>query len=166
MCKGRMVLPYHKRACVAIIPLHLQVDISVPGLDGVHDLPKVLGIPDVCSKGRADAHNLVSHLQRYLSPQQCSMRNVGLLVDPGGSFKGGSMQSACTSSCGSVFPILGSDLTTYAPPSPPLVNLTPSGFGSVTYTCTLINIKVSASGEIGTGLSTVKQQVKSRLFTS
>ena len=40
-----------------------------------------------------------------------------------------------TSSCGSVFPIFGSDLTTYAPPSPPLVNLTPMGFASVTWTC-------------------------------
>ncbi len=61
------------------------------------------------------------------------------------------MQSAHTSSCGSVFPILGSDLTTYAPPSPPLVNLTPRGFASVTYTCTSINSRFESMGRLEQG---------------
>ena len=47
---------------VAITLQELEVDISIAGLDGIHDLTKISSFPDVWPKGRTAIHNLVSRL--------------------------------------------------------------------------------------------------------
>ena len=55
---------HHETSGVAVIPLHLQIDISIAGLYGIHDLPEILGFPDVCPKRCTDLRNLVPNLHK------------------------------------------------------------------------------------------------------
>ena len=55
---------HHETLGVTVVPLHLQVYISVSGFDGVHDLPKILGVPDVRPKRCTDLRYLVPNLHK------------------------------------------------------------------------------------------------------
>ena len=49
-------------AHVAVHLLEAQEHLAVARLDGVQHLAKVLGVPDVCAKGRAHVDDLVAEL--------------------------------------------------------------------------------------------------------
>ena len=53
----------HEGAEVAEVALELHVDLPVARFDGVHHLPKVLRLPDIRAKGRADRDYLVPGLR-------------------------------------------------------------------------------------------------------
>lgn len=53
---------YLKARQVSIHLLESEVEVSIPGLDGIHALPKLASIPHILSKGGTHLHQLVPNL--------------------------------------------------------------------------------------------------------